>query len=73
MPHEKIYQNTKDPSTETYVMVNWQKGSFAQIGVSRKEDETASVVWTENLTREQINELIRSLRRARNLAFGRDE
>lgn len=77
MPTDRIYENyDKEPTFAT--SVNWGRGTFVSVGVLRvPEGDDGFGPETEGfhitLDRGQINTYIRSLRRARDQAYGADE
>lgn len=88
MPREQItYAQADSPHVQPELHVSWNKaGSMpghVQVAIETNrpalatylaEDETAIVgVYTEVLSRGDINRLIQVLRRARDQAYGRDE
>ena len=77
MPRETIYAYGNvgnDPADTTVISVGWGRGSYVQVGVGRgHEADLVPTAWTEALTRDQINNLIRVLRKARDQVHGRDE
>ncbi|WP_280389820.1 hypothetical protein [Nocardia wallacei] len=72
MPRETVHQVVSD-GVKTSLDVHWGRDTFVQLGVARDEGKQGSSLWSESLTRDQINHLIRVLRRARDQAYGRDE
>jgi hypothetical protein len=68
MPKETI----KDPRSEdsNELIVKWVRDCFVEVGVA--PDETPASGAYINLDRSNLNRLIRSLRRARDQAFGVD-
>ncbi len=78
MPKETIQYG------ETETSVRWGKGSYVQLHVHREPYEvcdddgkgcsfTGVDTYSEPLTRDEVNALIRALRRARDQVYGRDE
>lgn len=59
------------------IIVRWDKGNaFVELGVSKillADHIEKEPHYTQGLSRQQINDLIRNLRKARDGAFGRDE
>lgn len=87
MPRETIWgtncQGT-DPKASDFVpqintSVMWNKGAeYVQISTTRTDYDTGYFVvdgdgWFADLDRNQIQQLIRTLRRARDQVFGKDE
>lgn len=74
-----------DPCLEPTLHVGWRKGSYIQVSIeadgsyfrfaTENPDTTTdrSTVYSEPLSRQEINKMIRSLRRARDQVFGCDE
>lgn len=74
MPKETIYPGSPDPRGTTKITVGWGRNSYAQIGIQRESlGATESAAWSDNLSRADINDLIRVLRKARDQVHGRDE
>lgn len=79
MPKEAIHPSTPQRDDEPLRMaeVGWHANGWVQLGIKTEiresgESVTGDVVATD-LDRQQINNLIRVLRRARDQAYGRDE
>lgn len=82
MPKEKIDPRNRRRSAEhpePLIEVRWGKETAHVQVVTRMEDDTHRLEptvegngWFATLDREQINRLIRALRRARDQAFGAD-
>jgi hypothetical protein len=78
MPKETIYGTDGGPVQ--HVAVGWTHGGGVQVGVVNGPEVSLTIngesanpgLWMD-LDRGQINRLIRSLRRARDAAYGRDE
>ena len=73
-------------SDDAQVQVGWHKDSYVQVSIEghvsyfrfaaeNPDGDTSerSTVYTPPLSREEINKMIRTLRRARDQVFGRDE
>lgn len=75
MPKETI-KTGQDPKPTT-VHVGWDRSGYVQIATTGwylgAEDDAPEVGIYADLNRDQINKLIRNLRRARDQAFGADE
>jgi hypothetical protein len=72
--------NPDGTNADRRVEVGWSRDRYVAVAttrVSAKQPGDGETLWDEgqhvDLNREQINELIRVLRRARDQAFGRDE
>lgn len=75
MPREIIWKDTpSEDGKGVLAEVLWAKDQFVQIGVAEynRDDSVKNSLFTD-LSRKQINDLIRDLRRARDQAYGRDE
>lgn len=81
MPKELIFQKTKhgDPDTQgTIIKVGWHRSpGYVELATIRDDGQTLepgpeSNGWFTQLDREGINRLIRTLRKARDQAFGAD-
>lgn len=79
MPKEIIWGDTpqdEHPDRKIYVPeVRWWKDRDVTLGLVpiQNPEDPGSGLFVEYLTRAQINKLIRTLRRARDQAYGRDE
>lgn len=77
MPKEVIHPSVPRSEGEPIgdVAVHWDRDTQVQVSVTRHEggDAPKWSIHSEPLTRVQINDLIRVLRRARDQAYGRDE
>jgi len=79
MPKEIIHDNTllpgKDNSTPFAVDVNWIRDGIVQIATIdlQKEQYAVDRGFHVDLDRTMINRLIRTLRKARDQAYGADE
>lgn len=76
MPKELTYSSNPTTDVVEHVAIGWTKGDCAQIGVIPGKPvevtpDTAAGLWMD-LDRDQINRLIRSLRTARDQAYGAD-
>lgn len=79
MPKERIGQKHDDSNPEPIIEVRWGKeSSYVQIATIMPDDDIPlkhgpeANGWYYSPSREQINQLIRSLRRARDQAYGKD-
>ena len=83
MPREVIHDNRhlpgSDNSTPLAVEVQWGRDGdvgIASVNLENSEGEkryTSEYGWVVTLPRTQLNHLIRTLRRARDQAYGADE
>lgn len=83
MPREVIHDNAHlegaDNSTPLAVEVAWGRGSDVRIGSVNLQNAdgekrfTSDYGWFTVMPRQQVNELIRVLRKARDQAYGADE
>lgn len=82
MPKELIYQNEEyrdHPDARPAVRVGWSREvGHVEIATIMPDDSVLEPTpegngWFVQLTRREINEMIRVLRKARDQAFGRDE
>lgn len=75
MPKEVIHPSTPLPEGQDVYMtaeVGWQPDCWVQLRMAVDRKNTGDV-YAADLDRQQINKLIRVLRRARDQAYGRDE
>lgn len=79
MPKEIFWGPTpsdEDPrdSDKLVAQVSWARDMYVQVGlVPTGDPEGSDVGLFADLTRQQINDFIRALRKARDQAYGRDE
>lgn len=75
MPKETIWgKESETDSPKINTQVTWNRDSYVQIAtVVSDKPEDGSDGWYADLTRQNINDLIRTLRKARDQAFGKDE
>ena len=77
MPKELLYDTAA--GDDIALEVSWSRDGHVQLATKNLDDTTPLVPssggngWYMTPTRHQINELIRTLRRARDQAYGRDE
>lgn len=71
MPKEVITYGNYERG-EPWIQVGWTRGLDVQLGVLVEKDVHPDVVRYADLDREGINKLIRTLRKARDQAFGSD-
>lgn len=68
MPRETIRSTVNGND----VSVGWQRGGGVQVGVEPADSNHAPEAMWSDLSRVQINDLIRLLRKARDSAYGAD-
>lgn len=73
MPKEVIHPHHPPIDGENLVQVVWGRDTIVQVGVRESGDEVPgeNALYTD-LSRQQINDMIRVLRRARDQAYGQD-
>lgn len=70
MPKELIHSKDED----NYINVGWSRDTYVQIGTVNPNPELAEATgWFLTIDRAAINHLIRTLRKARDQAYGVDE
>lgn len=77
MPKEKITAGGQHETKPTTVHVGWDRSGYVQLATKGwyygADPDSPELGVYADLNREQINTLIRSLRKARDQAYGRDE